>query len=110
VPHGLQHLEMTIDESAAIVAAARRRFRLHNRGRAFVEEEVAQVLAASARQPIAPEDLWPQIRRHPIVVEALERMWPLLSAAELLHDLLGSRALLRLAGGRHLDDEAVELL
>ena len=34
------------------------------------------------------------------VREALDRMWPLLSPAELLHDLFGSRALLRLAGCR----------
>ncbi|HRE00791.1 MAG TPA: hypothetical protein PLV68_05795, partial [Ilumatobacteraceae bacterium] len=32
----------------------------------------------------------------------LERMWPVLTPADLLHDLFGSKALLKLAGQRHL--------
>jgi hypothetical protein len=38
-----------------------------------------------------------QVRRLPQVVEALDRMWPRLSAEELLHDLFGSPPLLSLA-------------
>jgi DNA helicase IV len=38
-----------------------------------------------------------QVRRLPEVIEALDRMWPRLSAEELLHDLFGSRPLLALA-------------
>ncbi|HEX9259982.1 MAG TPA: ATP-binding domain-containing protein, partial [Acidimicrobiales bacterium] len=38
------------------------------------------------------------------VRNALDRMWPLLSPAELLHDLFGSMALLRLAADGTLDD------
>jgi DNA helicase IV len=38
-----------------------------------------------------------QVRRLPEVAEALDRMWPRLSAEELLHDLFGSRPLLALA-------------
>jgi DNA helicase IV len=37
--------------------------------------------------------------------EALERIWPLLTPAELLHDLFGSKALLKLAASRHLSEE-----
>ena len=39
-----------------------------------------------------------QVRRAPQLVEALDRMWPRLSAEELLHDLYGSPPLLSLAG------------
>ena len=38
-----------------------------------------------------------QVRRLPEVAEALDRMWPRLSAAEFLHDLFGSPPLLALA-------------
>ncbi len=38
-----------------------------------------------------------QIRRQPELAEALDRMWPRLSAEELLHDLFGSPPLLALA-------------
>ena len=51
-----------------------------------------------------------RLRRTPEVREALERMWPVLTPAELLHDLYGSRALLRSAGGRILSDEEVDAL
>ncbi|HTZ10432.1 MAG TPA: ATP-binding domain-containing protein, partial [Acidimicrobiales bacterium] len=39
-----------------------------------------------------------QVRRRPEVAEILDRMWPRLSAEELLHDLFGSRPLVGLAG------------
>jgi len=39
-----------------------------------------------------------QVRRLPEFAEALDRMWPRLSAEELLHDLFGSPPLLALAG------------
>src|SRR5690606_12673092 len=39
------------------------------------------------------------------VREALERMWPVLTPAELLHDLFGSHALIDLAAGDLLDEQ-----
>ena len=39
-----------------------------------------------------------QVRRLPELIEMLDRMWPRLSAEELLHDLFGAPALLSLAG------------
>jgi DNA helicase IV len=110
VPVGLQHLVLTSSESEAIVRAARRRFRTHNAGRRFVEREVAQALAQSSRVPIEAAELWPQIKRLPVVVEAMETMWPVLTPAQLLHDLFGSKALLRLAGRRILSDRQIDLL
>jgi hypothetical protein len=51
-----------------------------------------------------------QIRRDPVVVAALDRMWPVLSAEELLHDLFGAPTLLKLAGGRLLESHEWPLL
>jgi DNA helicase IV len=110
IGHGLQNLTLTAERSDAIVRDARRRFRTHNAGRRFVEREVASALADSARQPLDPTELWRQVRKHPEVWAALEEMWPVLTPAQLLHDLFGSRALLRSAGGRALTEEQVELL
>ncbi len=50
------------------------------------------------------EDVWPRIRRLPPVAEALDRMWPLLSPEELLHDLYGARPLLELAAEGRLNE------
>jgi DNA helicase IV len=110
VGFGLQTLHLSVETSAAIVRDARRRYRLHNSGRRFVEREVAFHLAESARAPLDPTEVWRQLRRHPDVWAALEEMWPVLTPAQLLHDLFGSLALLRLAAGRHLDDATVALL
>ncbi len=56
---------------------------------------------AVARGDSLPEGFEPElaarIRRRPEVLEALERMWPALSGAELVNDLLGFRALVRSA-------------
>ena len=46
-------------------------------------------------------DVRQALRHDPEVRAALERMWPVLTPAQLLHDLFGSPALLRLAGARH---------
>jgi DNA helicase IV len=110
IGHGLQNLVLTPEQSEAIVRAARRRYRLHNAGRRFVEREVAFHLAESARLPLDPQELWSKIRRHPEVRAAMEAMWPVLTPADLLHDLFGSRALLRLAAGKLLTDDEVEVL
>ncbi len=110
VPFGLQTLTLSTEASDVIVRDARRRYRHHNAGRRHVEREVAAVLAEGSRTPIAADELWRQIRRQPDVVAALEEMWPVLTPAQLLHDLLGSKALLRLAGGRRLSEADVDLL
>jgi DNA helicase IV len=110
IGHGLQTLSLSVETSAAIVRDARRRYRLHNSGRRFVEREVAFHLAESARTPLDADETWRQIRRQPDVWAALEEMWPVLTPAQLLHDLFGSRALLHLAAGRYLDDEVADVL
>ncbi len=110
VGHGLQVLTLPVAESERIVADARRRYRTHNAGRRFVEREVAEVLADSGRMPLDAGALWSSIHTQPEVREAMEWMWPVLRPADLLHDLFGSRALLRLAAGRTLAVDEVERL
>ena len=51
-----------------------------------------------------------QVRRVPQLAEALDRMWPRLSAEELLHDLFGAPALLALAGKGILRPEEQAML
>jgi DNA helicase IV len=46
---------------------------------------------------IDPVELGRELRRQPEVAEALDRMWPLLTPAQLLHDLFGAPPLVELA-------------
>jgi DNA helicase IV len=109
VGHGVESLRLTVDDSARIVAEARRRFRTHNAGRRFVEAEVFAGLAASSRAELDTDLVRQRLGRDPVVREALEWMWPVLTPAELLHDLFGSRSLLKAAGDR-LSPEELALL
>jgi DNA helicase IV len=110
IGYGLQTLRVSADTTAAIVRDARRRFRLHNAGRRYVEQELYAALADSSRTPLEIGEARGRLRSLPEVREALERMWPVLTPVELLHDLYGSRALLRLAGKGRLDDDEIEAL
>ena len=107
---GAQTLTLSVQASERIVRDAHRRYRLHNGARKFVEQQVFEALAASARNPVRVEDVRDQLRRAPVVVEALEWMWPLLTPSQLLHDLFGSRALVELASRRRLSAEEQALL
>jgi DNA helicase IV len=110
IGYGVQTLSVPAARTADIVADARRRFRTHNAGRRFVEAQLFAALAQASRVPTTAEEVRSRLRLSPEVREALERMWPLLTAAELLHDLLGSRALIELAAGRYLDAAEREAL
>ncbi|MBN2624534.1 MAG: AAA family ATPase [Acidimicrobiales bacterium] len=105
VPYGVQTLVLPPERTAEIVADARRRYRLHNAGRRFVESQLYAALAEVSRVPTTPEEVRERARLAPEVREALERMWPVLTPAQLLHDLFGSRALVDLAAGKHLDSD-----
>jgi DNA helicase IV len=111
VPFRTGYVRLRVEESARIVKAARRRFRRHNAGRRFVENEVWSALAASFHDPeIGPRHVKDTLRGTPELREALDRMWPLLTPAQLLHDLFGSKALLKLAARGVLDEsEALAL-
>jgi DNA helicase IV len=111
IPYRTGYVRLRVEESARIVKAARRRFRRHNSGRKFVENEVWSALAASYHDPeTGPHQVKDTLRGTPEMREALDRMWPLLTPAQLLHDLFGSKALLKLAARGVLDEsEALAL-
>ncbi len=110
VPYGLTHLTLDVDRSAAIVTEAGRRYRTHNAARRFVESSVFDALAESARTPTAGPTVAERLGEDGQVRAALEWMWPVLTPAELLHELFGSKALLRRAGRGILEPEDAELL
>ena len=98
VPFRSGYVRLRAEESARIVRAAQRRFRRHNAARKWLEGEVWAAMAATWRDGSAdPAAVKDAVRSLPEVREALERMWPVLTPAQLLHDLFGSKALLKLA-------------
>ena len=111
LPFRTGYVRLTAAESERIVKAARRRFRRHNAGRKWVETEVWAAIASTWREGGAgPGELREALRGTDEMRMAFERMWPLLTPAQLLHDLFGSRALLRSAGQRYLSADEIESL
>lgn len=110
IPHGIEVLRVTPQESRELIAAARRRSRTHNAGRKIVEQGFFELLAAKTRQDLDAAVMRERLRDTIEVREALERMWQVLSPAELLNDLFGSPALLRSAGSKWFRPEELELL
>jgi DNA helicase IV len=104
-------LRLTTQESVRIVRAAQRRFRRHNSARKWVEGEIWASMANTWRDgELTPGQVREGVRHLPEMRQALERMWPVLTPAELLHDLFGSKALLKLAAEKHLaEDEYLSL-
>ena len=93
-----------------IAGQAKRRTGTHNGRRAGVERLIARHLHRQA----GDEEDWPSfeeaVRRERPVREALERMWPVLTPEELVHDLFGSPALIRSAAGTVLTEDEQRLL
>ncbi len=76
-----------------------------------LDASIASTLARGEPTPEGWEqELRARFRSRPEVKEALERMWPVLSGAELVNDLFGFRALVRSASGSTLTEEEQELL
>jgi DNA helicase IV len=122
--HGSLTVRLTRATSRRIVARAQAEPGTHNERRRLVgrlllhalwqsaredAERLALVRGGAARLP-AREDFSRSIARHRDVRRALERMWPRLSPAELLHDLFGSPALVASAGGELLSEDEQALL
>ena len=112
VGHGSLTVRLTRGASRRIVARAQAEPGTHNERRALVERLVLNALWRAAREDAErlalargggvrmPEanEFKRALRRHADVRVALERMWPRLSPAQLVHDLLGSSALIASAG------------
>ncbi len=98
LPFGAGYVRLRAAESERIIKNGRRRFKRHNAGRRFVENEVYAAMAATLRdEEIGPRQIKDAFRGTIEMREILDRMWPVLTPAQLLHDLFGSKALLRLA-------------
>lgn len=104
IPFGVGRLTLTPADTQNILAAARRRFRRHNGARRFVETEVFAALANSSRDELAVEHVREKLKNNDDLRILFERMWPVLTPAQLLHDLFGSTALLKSAGAKWLSE------
>ena len=120
VPYGSVALRLTVGMSTEVVDAVRRRPGTHNARRTQVETMALRRLHAQYEQGVERalrtglrttgpsvdfEDFADEIRELPVFREALDRMWPLLTPEELLHDLFGAPPLIDLAARRFLNDE-----
>ena len=111
VGYGRRYLRMTVAESEEIIRQGRRRFRTHNAARSFVVRAVFETLAESHPDgPADPVEVRESLGDQEPIRAALLRMWPMLSPARLLHDLYGSRALIRSAASGRLSDAEREAL
>ena len=105
------YVRLRAADTEAIIKGARRGQRRHNAARRHVENEVWSALAANWRESdISPEDVRSELRGRYEVREMFERMWPVLTPAELLHDLFGSKSLIRSASGHLLTEAEQKLL
>ncbi len=98
------------DERGAPLSEASNVRSMFDRDGAF-DVSVASALARGENPPPGwDQELRARLRSRPDVREALERMWPALSGAELVNDLLGFTALVRSAGEGVLTDDEQALL
>ncbi len=112
LPFGAGYVRLRAEETARIVKHAKRRFKRHNAGRRYVEKEVWAAMAATVRDPeVGPRQVKDALRSSDEGRRILDWMWPVLTPAQLLHDLFGSKALLKLAARDVMDEsEALALL
>jgi DNA helicase IV len=70
----------------------------------------AALAASHPTDEVDPDHVRDRVRDNDEVRETLAWMWPILTPAQLLHDLFGSKALLRSAGRGRFTDAEIELL
>ena len=101
---GVRKLRVTPTASKDLISEARRRYRDHNAAQSFVEAGIYEYLSEIHPDSFHSDTIRDQLAASKQMKELLERMWPLLTPAELLHDLFGSDALLCSAAGKKLND------
>ncbi len=118
IPYGRRVLRISPRLSAELVNAVKRRPGPHNSRRRTLEQVLWRHLAdqmaeeeerrrsgagpgaaaePSSTEHVTSDELGRILRREPAMVEALDRMWPVLTPEQLLHDLFGARPLIELA-------------
>jgi DNA helicase IV len=116
-------LELVLDRATCQRArdAGRRSSRPHNPARETVERILLTSLIEQVRagltelrgaepEPDELDEAWEELRRSRDFRFAMERIWPLLSAPELLNDLFGTPALINSAAGSVLKPDEREAL
>ena len=117
VGFGLVNLTVTAAETAELVAIVKRSHRVHNASRKHLQSILIERLYQRYREAMARkglvvvgegvqpfEDVADQLKRHPDVKLALDRMWPLLSPQMLLRDLFSKPALITAASRDVLEE------
>jgi DNA helicase IV len=121
IPFGSFQLRLTPELTRDVVSAAKRRPGTHNGRRPQVEQMIAQRLhqqytASMARvgragiretgpgEALGMAEFAEELKGSAELKDALERIWPLLLPAELVHDLFGAAPLVELAGRGILAD------
>ncbi len=97
VPMGARRIRLPAAVTETIISEARRRFRTHNAARRYVVAELFEALAEHHPDAVSADVVQEQLADSVEVREALLWMWPVLSPAQLVHDLYGSRSLIRSA-------------
>jgi len=116
-------LDLVLDRATCQRArdAGRRSSRPHNPARETVERILLMALVDQVRagltelrgaepEPDELDEAWEELRRSRDFRFAMERIWPLLAAPELLNDLFGTPALVNSAGGSVLKPDEREAL
>jgi hypothetical protein len=117
IPLGSHILTLTPDATRPVVNRVKRRRGTHNERRAAFERQITRLLLDEwrAREHLGedeptPDDLERQLHRERAYVAAVERMWPILTPAALLHDLFSVPALLRLAARGEFEPAEIKVL
>ncbi|MDP8938356.1 MAG: AAA family ATPase [Actinomycetota bacterium] len=104
-------MTLTPRASRGIAERVRRQSGTHNARRRSAERLVLAHLRRQAAVEAEEREAFDEtVTRSRTFVEVMERMWPALSPEELLHDLFGSPALLRLAAAGVLAEPEWNLL
>ena len=108
IGYGLQRLRLRVEESALIISEAKRRYKHHNAARSYVRNAVFEALAASSRSnDLNPMKLMADLGNAIEIRETMEWMWPSLTPEHLIHDLFGSKALLKSAAHNIFDEHEI---